>query len=181
MIKLACLVSVLSLAIFAAIAACSASTEDNVSDLDPKSILPIVPSGVPRGEGELLETNDKFNGKTIVIQVETTNGRITQDYLSESEVVLNTEAIRKKDEFLVFDSIGKAGKRPDGLIYVKINLVNEKRLDWFVLCTRWKPKWASDHGCVLLGQFNGKRYEVELSDVDLSIAENLNSFVIAHL
>ena len=171
----------LSIATMFSLTACGTSSKSNVSEIAPESVLPIVPSGVPRGEGELVETRDLFHGKPVVILIETSPGQVMRDYLAEREVALSAKPIREQGSFLVFDSIGEAYKRPDGFVYATTASVRSKQLSWLVSCVRWKPKWASGHGCVLSGQNDGKYYEVDMEEAELPIAEDLNAFVLTHL
>ena len=96
-------------------------------------------------------------------------------------MILSTKPIREQNGFMVFDSVGEADKRPDGFVYVKTAPESAWHPDWFVSCVRWKPKWEDTHGCVLLGEKAAKHYEVDLEESELSVAEELNKFVLAHL
>ena len=174
-------IALLSIAMTLLLSACEMSSDSMVNKLDVESVLPLPPSGVLRGEGELVETRDLFHGKPVAIQIETNRGRVTRDYMAERNLILDTKPIREQGKFFVFNSIGEAYKRPDGFIYATKTSVQSGQPGWYVSCVRWKPEWAPGHGCVLLGHSNGKHYEVIMDETQLPVAEDLNEFVLAHL
>lgn len=183
---------VLLLAAAAPLLACNSNSGNNVNRLEPESVLPIVPKGVERGEGELLETKDLFRGKQIVIQIERTRGRITRAYEVQKDAALQSSPLRTQDDWVVFDwdpgyppdtpppPQGDSYVKPGGFIYAKARLVQSGRLDWFVLCSRLKFR-DTPRGCWLRGRIGDKYYEVMMNEPDLPYAEDLNTFIQAHL
>lgn len=158
------------------------SGRKNSVSVSPESAFPFgVPSGVARGDGELIATTDTFRGRKIFILVGGRESEVAKSYLPLREFLLREKYIGIEGEFTIFDSIGEVHKRPDGHVYVKSSLLQSNDLNWLVLCVRWKPSWAKSRGCWLFGNFHESFYEVDLDEDEIPSSEALNAFVISHL
>ncbi|MBS0514688.1 MAG: hypothetical protein JSS16_04370 [Proteobacteria bacterium] len=182
----------LFIAILIAQSACDSHSEGKVNKLNPESEVLIVPPAVERDRMDIVETEDEFRGRKRSFLLDTHQEKVYKSYQAQRSAALQSSPLRTQDDWIVFDwdpgyppdtpppPPGDSYVKPGGFIYAKAKGIQSGRLNWFVLCSRLKFR-DTPRGCWLRGRIGDKYYEVMMNEPDLPYAEDLNTFIQAHL